>query len=350
MSRTPYTPIATPPTRQGFYEVKLADKREVIAEWKQPSKAEPKQWLQYVSDDPTVEKHPVILTGVSAWRKADADAVKLALAREQTIAEKIESAFVQFSNHSEIRVDLLGVPPANRTLKVGDAVELGHLRDCIVVAIRDEGRMLVISHRNVSRSQGVDIDRGTAYRAAHWTQLIPSSSIRSTDIVRGSVMNNAWFSTSLSELLSRVGAGLDDNPTYQRDYAWNASDKAALLDSLCNSREIGRFILVDNPHPKLTEVLDGKQRLNCIWDFFTSQIAYKGVYWHEMTQRDRNRIETRIVQIVELRSDKYTPADLMQVFLEVNAGGVPQTEEHLQKVRDALAAERAKEELSVAAI
>lgn len=346
MNRTPYTPIATPPTRQGFYEVKLDDCREVFAEWKQPSKAEPKQWLHYVNDDPTLEKHPAVLAGVCAWRKADPDAVKHSLKREQTVAEKIESAFEQFRNHSDIRADLITVPPANRLLEVGDAVELGHLRDCIVVAVRDDGRILVISHRNISRSQGVDVDHGITYRGAHWTQLIPLLSIRSSDIVRGSVMHNAWFNTSLSELLGRVSAGLDDKPMYQRDYAWSAGDKAALLDSLCNSREIGRFILVNNPHPKLAAVLDGKQRLNCIWEFFTSQIAYQGIYWHEMTPRDRNRIETRIVQIVELDSGKYSRADLMQVFLEVNAAGVPQTEAHLQHVRTSLEAERAKEQLS----
>lgn len=343
MNRTPYTPAATPPARQGFFEVKLDGGQEVIAEWTQPAKAQPKQWMQHISTEPTLDKVPVPLTGVQGWRKTDAAAVKLALQREQTLDEKIESALTQFRGHSDIRVDLAGPPPANRTLQVGDAVELGHLRDCQVVAIRDEGRVLVISYRNISRVHGVDVDNGTGYRGAHWTQLIPRATIRDADIVRGSVMNNAWFNMSLSELISRVSVGLDDNPTYQRGYAWTASDKAALLDSLCNSREIGRFILVDNPYPRMAEVLDGKQRLNCIWEFYTSQIAHNGVYWHEMTARDRNRIETRIVQIVELHSSRYTPADLMQVFLEVNVAGVPQTEAHLEHVRVALAAERAKE-------
>jgi hypothetical protein len=338
--------MATPPTRQGFYEVTLKDESVVVAEWKQMAKSEPKQWFRYVSDDPTQEKQPVVLRGVCGWRKADTDTVKQALKREHTHAEHIESALKQFKSHSDICLDRLGAPPANRMLKVGDAVELGHLCDCKVEALSEDGRLVVITHRNISRKHGEVVDNGIAYRAAHWTQLIARANIRSDDMVRSSIMHNGWFNTSLSELFGRVSYGLDDNPTYQRGYAWSAEDKAALLDSLCTGREIGRFILVENNYPRLNEILDGKQRLNCLWEFFTSQIPYQGVYWHELTPRDRNRIETRMVQIVELKSDKYTRADLLQIFLEVNTAGVPQTEAHLQKVRDELAAERTKEAAS----
>ena len=38
MNRTPFTPMATPPTRQGFYEVTLKDESVVVAEWKQMAK------------------------------------------------------------------------------------------------------------------------------------------------------------------------------------------------------------------------------------------------------------------------------------------------------------------------
>lgn len=343
MNRTPFTPMTKPPTRQGFYEVTLKDESVIIAEWKQTTKSEPKQWIRYVSEDPTQEKLPVVVRGVCGWRKTDRHTVAQALQRENTLAEKLESAYEQYKRHSDICFERMGLPPPSRLLSVGDAVELGHLRDCKVEAVHDDGQLLVISHRNITRKHGEDVDDGTVYRGAHWTQLIPRASIRKTDVVRSSIMHNGWFNTSLSELLSRVSYGLDDNPTYQRGYAWDAQDKAALLESLCSGREIGRFILVENNYPKLNEILDGKQRLNCIWDFFTSKLAYQGIFWHEMSPRDRHSIETRMVQIVELKSDKYTRADLLQIFLEVNAAGVPQTEAHLQKVRDELKAERAKE-------
>ena len=83
MNRTPFTPMATPPTRQGFYEVTLKDESVVVAEWKQMAKSEPKQWFRYVSDDPTQEKQPVVLRGVCGWRKADTDTVKQALKRRK---------------------------------------------------------------------------------------------------------------------------------------------------------------------------------------------------------------------------------------------------------------------------
>lgn len=334
--RTPFTAVATPPAKRGFYEAELKDGRRTIAQWTQFTAAHGNQWFEHVSDDPTVEKAPVLLEGVRGWRKVDQAVVAEALKREPTVPERIEAALKQFASHTDIQVDLLGPPPERRALAVGDGVEIGNLRDCKVVALRQEGRVVVLSYHNVGRKQGEEVDYGIAYRAAHWTQVLPLKGMSTVDRVRNPAMHGGWFSTTLSALLGMVSAGLDDNPTYQRGYAWSDEDNASLLNSLFNGREIGRFLLVTNKYPKLNEILDGKQRLHCVWLFFTSQIAYEGVYWHELTPRDRNRIETRMVQFVELDSEHYTRAELLEVFLAVNTGGVPQTEEHLQAVRDAL--------------
>ncbi len=50
-----------------------------------------------------------------------------------------------------------------------------------------------------------------------------------------------------------------------------------------------------------------------------------------------------MVQIARVDEDRYTRADLLRIFLEVNAGGVPQSDEHLNHVRELLAAEEANE-------
>lgn len=343
MNRNPITPVSTAPTRQGFYEAELDDGSRVIAEWRQLDKKQGKRWWKYTSAEPTQEKTPHPLEGVCGWRKAEPSAVAAALRREHTLDEHIEAALAHFAKHSDIQVAKLGTPPPNRQVAVGDAVELGNLRGCEVVAVREGGVMLVVTYRLLKREGPEMVDCGTGYRAAHWAELVPKAHFRQDDLVRKPVMHNAWHTNNLSELLGRISAGLDDSPVYQRQYVWTAADKAAFLDSLFSSRDLGRFILVRNPYPQLDEVLDGKQRMNCLWEFFTSRIAYRGVFWHQLTPHDRNRIENRLVQVAELSSTAYSRADLCRIFLDVNAGGVPQTEEHLAQVRAVLAHEMAQE-------
>jgi hypothetical protein len=103
-----YTSVAQPPKRQGFYEVTLDDGTECIAEWREQDKKDGKQWWRYVSDDPTVEKTPVLLTSVKAWRPALKEQIEQALKRELTKAERIEAAVADHLRHFNLyreRVD-----------------------------------------------------------------------------------------------------------------------------------------------------------------------------------------------------------------------------------------------------
>lgn len=339
MNTKDFTDASTAPKRQGFYAVELDDGSGLIAEYRERLKAEGKQWWRWAADEPTLEKEPQLLTGVARWRNADKAAIDAALRREPTVAERIEAAVKDNARFYDIYETNATAPPANRQLQPGDAIELGALKDCKVIETRDEGRLVILSYRHLRRERGVETELGLAYRAAHWTQVVPTASNRVDQLVSDPLMYDGYRTSTVSSLMSKQLRGLDDNPDYQRGYVWNAKDKERLLDSLFKGREIGRFIFVNQPYPQPDEILDGKQRMKCLWQFYTSQIAYKGVYWHELCCRDRDRIENRTVQYAELPASRYSKADLLRVFLELNAAGVPQSEEHLHKVRELLAAE-----------
>lgn len=343
MGKPVYVSVDKLPTKQGPYEVQFADGSVTLAELRIASKKEGKQWFAAKTSSAAAHAASAPLQGVTGWRSVTPHEIAEARRLAMTPADHIAAALEHFKKHNDIRFDAAGLPPACRALNVGDSLELGHLRDCKVVEVHEDGQVVVLTYHDIKRVYGAEVDNGICYRAAHWTQVVPTAGNRSDNLVREPVMHNAWQTVSLSELLARVGFGMDDNPDYQRDYTWTAADKEALLDSLCNAREIGRFLIVVNKYPKLDEVLDGKQRLSCLWEFFTSRIAYKGNYWHNLTPWDRRHIEAKIVQLVELKSENVSRADLLRAFLEVNVAGVPQTEEHLQKVRDLLAQEIAKE-------
>ncbi len=328
-----FTPASTPPKRQGFYEVKLAQGEPFVADWRERDAKQGKVWWRHVSDDPTAEKKPVLLVGVIGWRNTDKATIEAALKREPTVAEKIEAAVQAHQRDLHLyKYDPIG-PPANRTLRVGDDIELGALKNCKVVELRNDGRIVVFSYNRIDSNYGKPIDQGTHYMAVHWTNTVALDKCRNDAVVKDSTIYDGYRTTTLSSLLSRQLRGLNDSPVYQRGYRWTEVDQQRLLESLFAGREIGRFMFVDNPYPQLDEVLDGKQRLHCLWLFYTSQIAYKGLYWHELSIRDRDHIENRTVQYVDLPGTRFKKSDLLTIFLEVNAAGVPQTEDHLTKVR-----------------
>jgi len=71
-----------------------------------------------------------------------------------------------------------------------------------------------------------------------------------------------------------------------------------------------------------------------------SKFPYKGKYWHELSRKDRGEFERHPVQYSHIDGERFSRKDLIQMFLDLNAAGVPQTEEHLAKVRGMIEAEK----------
>lgn len=337
------------PTRQGFYLVKLINKDEVgtpeelVAEWRERSKAEGKRWWVHTSEDPTVEKTPKPLEGVVAWAKATQQQIDAALRRSLTKDELVEKAYQAYLNTASLYPKYEPVPPVRRQLQVHDVVEYGAHKEVYVEAVKDEGRVLVVSYRNIRNSYGKDIDMGIAYAAVHWLDVLKLKPVeRLHAVAKQPVLRSGFANRQLDGVLREVLHGLDDSPDFQRGYVWTEEDQQRYLDALIHGRDIGRFIFVEQQYPKRPLVLDGKQRLNCLSLFVRSELPWRGIYWDEMTPRTRDELMSRTVQTASIQESRYTRADLLRIFLEVNEGGVPQTPEHLDKVRALLAEEEAK--------
>lgn len=73
--------------------------------------------------------------------------------------------------------------------------------------------------------------------------------------------------------------GVNMNPIYQRGLVWNEQDKESLIESIFLGANIGLFIFRDS-NGKLdepwNEIVDGKQRLSTIVDFFENRFRYRG--------------------------------------------------------------------------
>lgn len=145
---------------------------------------------------------------------------------------------------------------------------------------------------------------------------------------------NRDVSGLLSMVLSGY-AGVDFTPDYQRDYVWTLEDKVKLIDSIFNNVTIGLFVFADLPYKdddKQYEVIDGKQRLTALVDFFEDRFQYNGVYFSELSDGDICHFESYGVSIGILKEP--TEKEKYAAFLAVNTLGKVMDESHLEGVRE----------------
>lgn len=331
------------PTRQGFYLVKTQTRPTAfVAEWREYDKKQGKQWWIHTSENPTEPKTPKLLEAVVCWAKATQAQVTEALKREPTTEEKIEAAYQSYRRIASLYPTHPARPPERRRLKIGDRVEYGALDNVVVVALKEDERVVVMSHHTRERHYGKLLELGVRYTAAHWTDVRRELVEQPKRVVRKSLLEDAYSSRVLDGFMGEVLNGLDASPDYQRGYVWTEEDQQRYLDSLVYGRDLGRFIIVKREYPFARQVLDGKQRINCLELFFRSEIPWRGRYFDEMNKADASDLRSRTIQVAYLREGSYTRADLLRIFLEVNQGGVPQSPVHLRHVEELLKQEEAK--------
>jgi hypothetical protein len=137
--------------------------------------------------------------------------------------------------------------------------------------------------------------------------------------------------------------GIDLDPEYQRGNVWTEEQKVALIDSIFKNIDIGKFTIIKRPwgsnpnrpeHPsgKLYEMLDGKQRLTALHEFYCGRFKYKGMYFYEMHPRDRNHLKHYPISYAE--ANPMTDEQKYRYFIKLNTTGTPVDKNHLRKVRE----------------
>lgn len=340
------------PKRQGYYAVTLGGPGSpqerspppFIATWRELDKETGKRWYRIVSDatDPTKEKTYEPLEGVQTFKPATASQIALATEVEPTEAQHIARSVAAHNAIQRLWKRTTFSIPENRMLQVGQLVEYGALVNAKVVAVHEDGQLVTLEYTHTPGSrQLANAPNVQAYITASWLDVYAKDSIQQTKLYDCPVYTRVQpHNTALGALVTRMWEqGIKDNPDYQRGYVWSPADEQKFLDSVFSGKNLGSFVFLRNPYPVKEEVFDGKQRLTTMLRLVTGQIAYKDVYWHQMSPRDRYEVENRNVACLILNSEQFTRADLLQMFLDINSAGVPQTEEHLQHVRQLLAAE-----------
>lgn len=216
---------------------------------------------------------------------------------------------------------------------------MGNLENCVVVRVSDNHRFIVVNYDRTDNNYGRPVVTNS-YGCWPWVDVVKLNDVTHTNFHTSDKfgVNTRLTSSEIGSLLSKkFYFGVDDSPTFQRDYAWQPDDEQRLLKSIFEERDIGKFVFLKYDWPRTNaDLVDGKQRLNTIVKFVTSQIPYNGIYWHQLSKADRRGFSGAMVQVAEIKGDNLTEADKLELFLSINTAGVPQTEEHLTSIRTRL--------------
>ncbi len=221
------------------------------------------------------------------------------------------------------------------TFEIGDKVALGHLKDVIVIGYNKDRTVYEVSTTDEGQ---------TDYRTAYWWEVRPLMDITRLP-ERITVSNTAdvdYRNTTIESLLfNYYHFGVDMDPDYQRGLVWDERDKEYLLDSVFHDGiEIGRFVFICLSDEEQVErdytyeILDGKQRLNCLCEFYENRFSYKGLYFNDLNPYDKNTFFNKKIAIGEARD--LTREEKLQLFLAVNRGGKAMNDTHMKQVEDML--------------
>lgn len=217
--------------------------------------------------------------------------------------------------------------------KVGQRVRRGNVKRSVVTEVLDGGKILRLHETRTNENYGnpFDYERDDLvawFDVEPWKDWDGVKPIHQEDRLR---IN--YYQTQLQSLLRRH---VDFDPDYQRGFVWGLSDKQDLIESIFMEVDIGKFVfrnLPYAPHPAPHyEIVDGKQRLSALVEFFEGRFAWRKTLFRDMHPRDRSHFECYGVSLCDL-AESTTRKQVLEVFVRLNTSGKPQDPEHLAHVK-----------------
>lgn len=130
------------------------------------------------------------------------------------------------------------------------------------------------------------------------------------------------------------------DPDFQRAHVWTEDQQIAWLEFFCRGGKTGRVLYFNHPgwmrgFKGEAVIVDGKQRLESIRRFIHNEIPVFGSYFREFTD------SLRILRTVKINVNTLqTRSEVLQWYIDFNAGGVAHTDEEIGRVRKLLKVEQ----------
>lgn len=129
--------------------------------------------------------------------------------------------------------------------------------------------------------------------------------------------------------------GLNLEPNFQRAHVWTPAQQTLYIEYQLAGGEVGKNLTFnhtmwnDNPLRGSYVIVDGKQRLRAVRMFMHDELKAFGHVFSEYTDRLRIHHAGFKWRVCSLA----TRAEVLNLYLSINAGGTPHTSEELDQVR-----------------
>lgn len=257
------------------------------------------------------------------------------------VKKKVNKKELSFEEEQDLRIekdikrlkeDYVYVPEPTRLYNVGDEVSIGNLKNCKIERVIDGGKFYIINYTSINHNYGNPIETPNCKGVWMWTEVRGFNDGKSSFAKKNDIRINYSQRTIDSLLIHAYHFGFDLEPIYQRGLVWGLEDKIALMDSIFNNVDIGKFTFIKNGIMEKDEVLDGKQRLSTILEFYEDRFEYKGYKFSELSWRDKNHFTGYSISWGE--TSGLTEEQKLRYFIKLNTTGKPMDVSHINNIKN----------------
>jgi hypothetical protein len=224
--------------------------------------------------------------------------------------------------------------------KVGDLVLYGNHPNAEVIEVLGDGKIYQLKLWGTYYSYGQPYE-GESTQYVKWTDIKPFRTYEENLLIpvltKEDDLRLNFSQRTMGDILSKYyHFGINMSPDYQRGNVWGLSDKEKLLNSIFDNIDIGKFVFIKLPYAfegKLFEILDGKQRVTAIIDFFENRYSYNGRYYKDLSWKDQGHFEHYNINIAETDIEELSKKKIYKYFLRLNISGHEQDKEHIAYVQ-----------------
>ncbi len=140
--------------------------------------------------------------------------------------------------------------------------------------------------------------------------------------------------------------GLELEPDFQRAHVWDKKKQSAYVEFVLRGGKSSKELYFNSPAfgrqdkkptlPDTIVLVDGLQRLTAVRGFMNNKVKAFGLYLKDF-KGEPHHIQHRFSINV---NDLGTRAEVLQWYIDLNAGGVAHTDEEIEKVRALLKKEK----------
>lgn len=231
-----------------------------------------------------------------------------------------------------------------RIFEVGEKVIFGHHDNSEILEVLEDNKFYFIRTWGVTSGRLSRKEKYESKLIVSWVEIYKLDSFNNaTDFsTKGyAAFRPSFLNADIRSLIFHLYSGLDFDPPYQRPLVWSNTDKQLLLDSIFDNIDIGNFVLIEKDYndPNFNwengvfyEILDGKQRMSAIQEFYEDRFVYNGYRFSELSIKDKNYFMTYPIRFTSIKDPKDINK-ILEYFVRLNTFGKRVEAAHINKIK-----------------